>query len=413
MPSSPRASRARAARLRPVPRVARRCCSSSPRAPAEVERAIAHAPPSAREPAAIMRRVSTSSAAPAKRLTEYASCAGCAAKLPQGRLGEMLRALIAQRDPRLLVGPETCDDAGVVEVASAQGLPPGLRLGLVQTVDFFPPVVDDPYFYGAVAAANALSDVYAMGGTPLAALNLASFPAGFPSEWAERILRGGFDKVREAGAVVAGGHTVESEILFGFAVTGFVDPEAVCSNAGARAGDQLYLTKALGMGCMTTAAKKGAIGWAELEPAARQMASLNDRACAAMLASGAHACTDVTGFGLVGHALNVARASGLTLELETGALPLFEGALELARRGLFSGASKRGRTSLAAEVELGPNLDDARVGVCFDAETSGGLLIAIPAERAAALERELAQRGLPVTRVGACKPRGAHPIELR
>jgi selenide,water dikinase len=360
-----------------------------------------------------MRGVNTSSAAPAKRLTEYANCAGCAAKLPQGRLGDMLRALIAQRDPRLLVGPETCDDAGVVEVGSAQGLPAGVRLGLVQTVDFFPPVVDDPYFYGAVAAANALSDVYAMGGAPLAALNLASFPAGFPSEWAERILRGGFDKVREAGAVVAGGHTVESEILFGFAVTGFVDPAAVCSNAGARAGDQLYLTKALGMGCMTTAAKKGAIGWAELEPAARQMASLNDRACAAMLAAGASACTDVTGFGLVGHALNVARASGLTIEIETAALPLFEGALELARRGLFSGGAKRGRTTLAAEVELAANLDDARVGLCFDAETSGGLLIAIPTERAARLERELAQRALPVVRVGACRARGSHPIALR
>src|SRR5512144_1746405 len=203
----------------------------------------------------------------------------------------------------MLVGPDTNDDAGVIALAGAEGLPKDSPLALVQTVDYFPPVVDDPYMYGAIAAANAVSDVYAMGGKPFSALNIAGIPREFPEAWTAEIFRGGFEKMKEAKVLVAGGHTVQSnEALFGFAVTGLVDRNRVTANSGARPGDVLYLTKSLGMGAMTTAAKQRRISWEQLEPAARQMAELNDRAADAMAAVGARACTDITGFGLVGHA---------------------------------------------------------------------------------------------------------------
>ncbi len=333
--------------------------------------------------------------------------------MPQGMLAQVLRDVTDRADERLLVGPQTLDDAGVVVLGVREGLPAGVALALVQTVDFFPPVVDDPRYYGAIAAANSLSDVYAMGGRPFTALSLASFPKDFSVEWRAEILRAGYEKVRESGAILCGGHTVESEVMFGYSVTGLVDPARVVSNAGARAGDVVYLTKALGMGTLTTAAKQKKITWSELEPAARQMATLNDKACEAMNAAGAHACTDITGFGLVGHALNIARASGLTLELVTADVPFFPGALDLARKGVFSGASKRGRTTLGPEVEIGPGLDEARLGVLFDAETSGGLLIVLPEARAGALERELRTRDLPVARIGRFRAFDGKRIVLR
>jgi selenide,water dikinase len=312
----------------------------------------------------------------------------------------VLRDVIDLADERMLVGPATLDDAGVVVVGAREGLPAVVQLALVQTVDFFPPVVDDPRAYGAIAAANSLSDVYAMGGRPFTALSIAGFPKDFPVEWRAEILRGGYEKVRESGAILCGGHTVESDVQFGYSVTGLVDPVRIATNAGAKAGDVAYLTKPLGMGCMTTAAKLKKITWRDVEPAARQMATLNDRACEAMNAVGAHACTDVTGFGLIGHAMNIARASDLTLELRVADAPLFPGALELARRGLFSGGAKRSRTALAPEVEIGGGLEAAKVDLLFDAETSGGLLIVLPESRSAALERELAARDLPVVRMG-------------
>ncbi len=333
--------------------------------------------------------------------------------MPQGELAQVLREMISVPDERLLVGPQTLDDAGVVLLGAREGLPGGTRLALVQTVDFFPPVVDDPRLYGAIAAANALSDVYAMGGRPFTALALAGFPRDFPLDWRAEILRGGSEKLREAGAILAGGHTVESPVQFGYAVTGLIDPGRVATNAGARAGDVAYLTKPLGMGCMTTAAKLGKIEWAELEPAARQMATLNDRACAAMNAAAAHAATDITGYGLIGHGLNIARASGLAFHVRVGEVPLFPGALELARKGLFSGGARRSRETLGQEVEIGPGLEEARVNLLFDAETSGGLLIVVPPERAELLERELAARDLPVRRVGEFQAARAGRIVLR
>ncbi len=329
--------------------------------------------------------------------------------MPQGRLAQVLRGLQSRVDERLLVGPESFDDAGVFVLGEREGLSPSQHVALVQTVDFFPPIVDDPYFYGAIAAANSLSDVYAMGGRPLTALTLASIPKEFPPEWTAEIFRGGFDKIVEAGAVVAGGHTVESAIQFGFSITGVVDPNFMTANSGAKLGDLVYLTKPLGMGSMTTAAKQKKITWEVLEPAARQMATLNDRACAAMLAAHAHACTDITGFGLVGHARNVAKASRVTIELTLSDAPIFPGAYELAKAGVLTGASKRGRIGLKDEVAIAAGLDETRVAMVFDAETSGGLLIVVAPNEAATLERELASRQVLVQRVGrVVEPRGVH-----
>ena len=324
----------------------------------------------------------------------------------------MLRQTVVSDDERLLIGPESFDDAGVVRLGTGEGLPAGTELALVQTVDFFPPVVDDPGLYGEIAAANSLSDVYAMGGKPFSALGLAGFPKGFSEEWRLEILRGGARKVRESGAVLAGGHTVESEVQFGYAVTGLIDPARVRSNAGARPGDVAYLTKPLGMGCVTTAGKLKKIEWSDVEPAARLMATLNDRAAEAMNEVDAHACTDITGFGLIGHSLNIARSSRVTFRIDLASIPLFPGALELAKRGLFSGGKKRGMQTFGEDVDVSPGLDEARVGLLFDAETSGGLLIVVPEDRADALESALRSRELPVHRVGAFVSPEARPISL-
>jgi selenide,water dikinase len=321
--------------------------------------------------------------------------------MPQGQLAQVLRDVLRPADERLIVGPDSIDDAGVVLLGEAEGLPRGSSIALVQTVDYFPPVVDDPYLYGAITAANSLSDVYAMGGRAFSVLNLAGFPKGFPEEWIIEIFRGGFDKVAEAGAIVAGGHTVVCpEATFGFAVTGIVELSKLTANSGAQVGDRLYLTKSLGMGTLTTAAKFGKIGWSELRPAAEQMATLNDRAAAAMNAVRTHACTDITGFGLAGHAHNIGQASGVTLRIELERVPLFPGALALAQSGNSSGAAKRGRAGLEHSVESGSGLDEALLRLAFDAETSGGLLIVVPEDQAAALERELAARDQLVAPIG-------------
>ena len=321
--------------------------------------------------------------------------------MPMGQLAQVLRGLSTDPGERLLVGPQTVDDAGVVLLGEADGMPAGSSLALVQTVDYFPPVLDDPYLYGAVAAANSLSDVYAMGGRPISALNLAGFPKDFSPDWIHEIFRGGFEKVREAGAVIAGGHTVQSaEPMFGFAVTGVVERAQLSANDGARVGDRLYLTKPLGMGTMVTAGKFQKITPEVMRPAAEQMATLNRAAAEAMNAVGIHACTDITGFGLMGHSHNIAKASQVCMRFQASQLPFFPGSLELAAAGVMSGGSGRGKLSLGPDVRLGEGVERARIDICFDAETSGGLLISVAAERAAALERELAARDLPVCLVG-------------
>ncbi|RMH01358.1 MAG: selenide, water dikinase SelD [Planctomycetota bacterium] len=250
------------------------------------------------------------------------------------------------------------------------------------TADFFPPVVDDPAAYGAIAAANSLSDIYAMGGEAVAVLNLA----GFPSDWDESvtgpILAAAAAKVQEAGALWVGGHSVRAaEPLFGFAVFGEVAEEDLVTNQGAQPGDLLYLTKPLGCGPLTTAGKRGRAPAEALAAAQRGMAHLNRSAAAAMRAAGIRAATDVTGFGLLGHAANLARGSGVRLVFRAVALPLYEGAAELAAAGVFSGAAGRGRSALADLVEVAAGVPLWLAELCFDAETSGGLLVAVPPER--------------------------------
>lgn len=321
--------------------------------------------------------------------------------MPMGQLTQVLRGMKQSDDPRLLVGPQTVDDAGVVVLGENEGLPPGAEVALVQTVDYFPPVLDDAYLYGAVAAANALSDVYAMGGRPISALNIAGFPKGFDEGWVREIFQGGFDKVAEAGAVLAGGHTVESpEPQFGFSVTGVVQRSQLTANAGAKVGDVCYLTKPLGMGSMTTAGKFRKVSDEVMREAALVMATLNDKAAAAMNSAGAHACTDITGFGLNGHARNIALASGVTIRIEVGKLPIFPGARDLAAKGIVSGGTGRGKQALAGVVDVARGLDQALVDIAYDAETSGGLFIVLAPENAEKLEDELARRDVPVHRVG-------------
>lgn len=333
--------------------------------------------------------------------------------MPMGQLAQVLREANLTTDERLLVGPQSVDDAGVVLLGEQDGVLPGSRVALVQTVDYFPPVLDDPYAYGAVAAANALSDVYAMGARPISALNLAGFPKDFEPEWIAEIFRGGFDKLREADTVLAGGHTVQGlEPMFGFSVTGVVDPGRVITNSGAQAGDRLYLTKPLGMGSLTTGGKRGKVPLDLMRRAAESMATLNRAGANAMAEVNARACTDVTGFGLMGHACNIARASQVTLSFDAASLPIFEGALDLARAGVVSGGSARGKAAIGDVVRVADGVDPDLVSITFDAETSGGLLICVPAEEAATLEKALQAQDVPVHPVGEVMPAGDHSILL-
>ena len=315
--------------------------------------------------------------------------------------------MIGDGDNRLLVGPQSVDDAGVVELEGNTGAPTDTLM--VQTVDYFPPVVDDARAYGRIAAANALSDVYAMGGRAYSALNLAGFPRDFSDEWIGEILAGGFDAMKEAGCVVAGGHTIQAEeALFGFAVTGMIERKQLVTNAGAKVGDLLYLTKPIGMGTMTTSSKRGEIDAATMQPAIEQMATLNRVAAEGMTSVGANACTDVTGFGLAGHARNVAAASGVTMQIELASVPVFDGAYELAAKGFCSGGATRGRAALGDQISLADGLDETRVSLAYDAETSGGLLISVTEDNAAELEAALTDRGVLAARIG-CVVEAAGP----
>jgi len=319
--------------------------------------------------------------------------------------------VIGEGDEKLLVGPQSVDDAGVVELEHNTGAPTDTLL--VQTVDYFPPVVDDARAYGRIAAANSLSDVYAMGGRAYSALNLAGFPRDFSDEWIGEILAGGFAAMEEAGCVVAGGHTTQSEeCLFGFAVTGMVERQRLVTNAGAQVGDALYLTKPIGMGTMSTASKRGGVDAEAMKPAIEQMATLNRAAAEAMATVDAHACTDVTGFGLAGHARNIGKASGVTLAIDLANVPLFVGAHALAAEGFCSGGSQRGRLALGEEVSVADGLDEALVNMAYDAETSGGLLIALAEADAAALEAALTDRGVLAARVGSVVEASGPAVQL-
>ncbi len=301
----------------------------------------------------------------------------------------------------MLVDHSTGDDAGVYRLDSGEAL--------VQTVDFFTPVVDDPYTFGSIAAANALSDVYAMGGRPLTALSIACFPEkDFPTEWAAAIVKGGFDKLCEAGCVLLGGHSVrDPEIKFGYAVTGLVDPARLLTNAGARAGDVLVLTKPLGTGIIATALKAGQAPDDVVASAAISMATLNRAAAAAALHCGVRAATDVTGFGLIGHALALARESGVTLELQARALPVLPGARELAPR-FQPGGLRANVAQYGEEVKVQAGVEAELRVLAYDPQTSGGLLLCIPEAAVDALLGELPTAQV----IGHVRARAEYPLGL-
>ncbi len=304
---------------------------------------------------------------------------GCAAKVPADRLRDILGSLNLPHSPDLIVGPETLDDAGVYRVSD--------DLCLVQTVDFFPPVARDPYMYGQIAAANSLSDIYAMGGTPLTALAIVCFPAAsMPLEVLREMTRGTADKLKEAGAVLAGGHSiVDDQPKYGLAVTGTVHPDRIMDNAHAEPGDVLVLTKPLGTGVTTMAVKAGMASDEQERTANRYMSLLNAGAASLAGEHGAHACTDVTGFGLLGHAMQLGRASGVSLEIHIDAIPRLDGAIEFAATGLLSAAAYANRKYVGDSVSFASDVSLAEQDLLFDPQTSGGLLICCPAGGAAKL----------------------------
>jgi selenide,water dikinase len=305
---------------------------------------------------------------------------------------QVLRRLPPNQHADLLVGHEHFDDAGIFRLRD--------DYALVQTLDFFPPLVDDPFQFGQIAAANALSDVYAMGGLPLTAMNIVGFPdKELPLELLVEILRGGQDRVAAAGAVIVGGHSVrDAEVKYGLSVTGWVHPQKMLTNAGARSGDRLVLTKPLGSGVLTTAAKKGAIPATRLREAIEVMIYLNRGARDAALEAGASAATDITGFGLIGHAFEIAEASGVTLEIEAAAVPLMNEVLSLAKQGFVTRAHQSTLSHVGSRLPVG-EVEPALVNVLCDAQTSGGLLISIPDNQSSSLLSALERQQAPCAAV--------------
>ena len=318
-----------------------------------------------------------------------------------GVLAQLLEGLQVHQDPNLLVGFDRSDDASVYRVSD--------DLALVQTVDFFPPIADDPYLFGQIAAANALSDVYAMGGEPKLALNLMCVPRDMPQEAVRQILRGGYDKVYEAGCLITGGHSIlDPEPKYGLAVTGFVRPDRVLTNSGARPGDVLLLTKPLGVGVLTTANKGGVAEEADMDRAYRQMAALNRSARDIMVNYRVHGCTDVTGFGFLGHLLEMAQGSGVSVRVETANLAFLPGAEDFARMGVLPEGMYRNRRFAESQVDPGGvplYLQD----LLYDPQTSGGLLIAVDPADAGELERALHGKVPCVQRAGTVGPEGNGP----
>ncbi len=308
-------------------------------------------------------------------------------------MAQVLRQLRKQEHPDLIVGTETFDDAGVFRIND--------ELALVQTCDFFPPLVDDPYDFGRIAAANALSDVYAMGGTPLTALNIVGFPdKELGPEVLVAILSGGADVVNAAGAVIVGGHSVrDAEVKYGLAVTGRVHPRRVWTNAGARPGDVLVLTKPIGSGVLTSAVKAGKAPPESLREAIEVMTTLNRGAARAAERIGVHACTDVTGFGLIGHAFEIAEGSEASITLHAARIPLLAGTLEHARNGVLTRAHRSTREYLGARLAIDEQVEAPLAGVLLDAQTSGGLLLSVAADRVEALIAALRDEQTPCAAV--------------
>ena len=329
------------------------------------------------------------------KLTKLANCAGCGAKVGAGVLAKLLDGLKVRTDPNLLVGFDKSDDASVYKVSD--------DLALVQTVDFFPPIADDPYTFGAIAATNALSDVYAMGGEPKLALNIMAVPASLPKEAVHQILHGGYDKAYEAGAIITGGHSIlDDEPKYGLAVTGFVHPDKVLTNSGAKDGDVLLLTKPLGIGILTTAAKADLVSEDTMAYAVRLMTTLNKSARDAMVKYRVHACTDVTGFALLGHACEMAQGSDVEIHLSVGDIDLIPEALDFACTGILPEGMYRNRSFAEAYVDAG-DTELAKQDMLYDPQTSGGLLIAVHPDDADALFEELRSSVPSAQRIGTVR----------
>ena len=316
------------------------------------------------------------------KLTKLASCAGCGAKVGAGTLVKLLDGFRTHSDPRLLVGYDKSDDASVYLLDE--------NTALVQTTDFFPPIVDDPFLYGQIAAANAISDVYAMGGEPKLALNILCLPESMTREMVQELLRGGYDKAYEAGAIITGGHTIHgAEPIYGLAVSGFVHPKRVLTNSGAKPGDVLLLTKPLGVGVLTTAAKAGLAEPAVMDRIYRQMAALNRTARDIMVKYRVHSCTDVTGFALLGHSFEMAQGSGCTVHIQSGNVPFHPEAWDLAAMGLIPAGAYRNRDYAEKGVTVRGNVSRTMQDLLYDPQTSGGLLMAVDPADAEACLREL------------------------
>jgi selenide,water dikinase len=319
----------------------------------------------------------------------------------------VLGKLARQHDPNVLVGFDTADDAGVYKISATQAL--------VQTVDFFTPIVDDPYTFGQIAATNSLSDVYAMGGRPLSALAIVCFPDKGDLDVLQQILAGGLSKMMEAGCTVIGGHSVrDPEIKFGYAVTGIIDPQRVWANSNAQILDALILTKGLGTGVISTAIKQGKAMQTWIDAATKSMTTLNARA-AEVAASGKftiHAATDVTGFGLIGHAREMAAGSGVSLRIDSAKVPLLEGALDCVRNGFIPGGLKNNREFAECLVGYEANVPEEIRTILFDPQTAGGLLLSVARADTASLLTALNNAGVPAVEIGEVLPQGKPLIQV-
>lgn len=316
------------------------------------------------------------------KLTKLANCAGCGAKLGAGTLAKMLEGFQTHADPRLIVGYDKSDDASVYVLDE--------NTALIQTTDFFPPIVDDPFLYGRIAAVNAMSDVYAMGGEPKLALNILCAAEGMPEEAIREILRGGYDAAYEAGAIITGGHTIRgAEPIYGLAVSGFVHPKKVLTNSNAQPGDVLILTKPLGIGILTTAAKADMVDASVLNRIYAQMATLNKTARDVMVNYPVHSCTDITGFSLLGHGYEMAQGSNCTLHITVDTVPYHADALEFASMGLVPAGAYRNRQYAGPGVKLRREVSLAMQDILYDPQTSGGLLFALPEKEAEDCLRKL------------------------
>lgn len=341
------------------------------------------------------------------KLTSLSSKGGCGCKIGPADLSQVLRNLPpAEPNPNLLVGLDTSDDAGVYKLND--------ELALVQTLDFFTPIVDDPYSFGQIAAANAISDIYAMGAKPLTVLNIVAFPIStLDKRILSEILRGAGDKVKEAGATLVGGHSIDDkEPKFGLAVTGLVHPDKVRSNAGSKVGDKIILTKPIGVGIMTTSIKNDKLSTEEITRVTQVMSTLNKTAAEVMEGYDVHACTDVTGFGLMGHSLEMAKGSGVEIRIRKSDVPVLPRVRELAEQGLVPGGSKNNYAHVEDSVRFPEQMDQIDRWILCDAVTSGGLLISVSGDEADKLHQELVNAGVEAQIIGEVTASGSGQIVI-